>query len=114
MSAGGAGFYGAEHAPFVIESDPQQPDFEVKDLSIVEGITPNRLKARQKLLAGLEQKLSGKQGRPAVMSTYYEKALELIASVDAKKAFDIHAEPESIRRPERRFGGAASVRPDQG
>lgn len=98
MSAGGPGFYGAEHAPFVIESDPQQPDFEVKDLSVVEGITPSRLKARQKLLAGLEQKLSGKQGRPAVMSTYYEKALELIASVDAKKAFDIHSEPESIRR----------------
>ena len=32
MQAGGPGFYGAEHAPFVIEADPTQPDFEVKDL----------------------------------------------------------------------------------
>lgn len=98
MSAGGPGFYGAEHAPFIIESDPQQPDFEVKDLSSIDGIDPSRQRARQKLLAGLEQRLSKKQGRSAVMSTYYEKALELIASVDAKKAFDIHSEPESIRR----------------
>lgn len=98
MSAGGPGFYGAEHAPFIIESDPQQPDFEVKDLSTVEGINPARLQSRQKLLAKLEQKLSRQEGRPAVMSTYYEKALELIASVDAKKAFDIHSEPDSIRR----------------
>ncbi|MDB5387878.1 MAG: hypothetical protein JWM11_3524, partial [Planctomycetaceae bacterium] len=98
MSAGGPGFYGAEHAPFVIESDPQQPDFEVKDLSAIEGINPSRVQARQRLLAGLEQKLSSATGRPKVMSTYYEKALDLIASVDAKKAFDIHAEPESVRR----------------
>lgn len=34
MTAGGPGFYGAEHAPFVIESDPVQPDFDVKDLKI--------------------------------------------------------------------------------
>lgn len=98
MSAGGPGFYGAEHAPFVIESDPQQPDFEVKDLSAIEGINPSRAQARQRLLAGLEQKLASATGRPKVMSTYYEKALDLIASVDAKKAFDIHAEPESVRR----------------
>ncbi|MFZ9825103.1 MAG: DUF1501 domain-containing protein, partial [Gemmataceae bacterium] len=32
LTAGGPGFYGAEHAPFVIESDPVQPDFEFKDL----------------------------------------------------------------------------------
>ena len=33
MTAGGPGFYGAEYAPFVIESDPVAPDFEVKDLA---------------------------------------------------------------------------------
>lgn len=98
MSAGGPGFYGAEHAPFVIESDPQQPDFEVKDLSAIDGINPARNLARQRLLAGLEQKLALNQGRPKVMSTYYEKALDLMSSVEAKKAFDIHSEPESIRR----------------
>ena len=32
MWAGGAGFYGSEHAPFVIESNPVQADFEVQDL----------------------------------------------------------------------------------
>ena len=55
MSAGGPGFLGAEYAPFVIEADPSQPDFEVKDLSAVTGLSSLRLAQRQKLLAGLEQ-----------------------------------------------------------
>jgi hypothetical protein len=29
MAGGGPGFYGSEHAPFVIESNPAQPDFAV-------------------------------------------------------------------------------------
>ncbi len=36
MSAGGPGFYGSEHAPFVIESNPVQADFEVQDLHPLE------------------------------------------------------------------------------
>jgi uncharacterized protein (DUF1501 family) len=31
------------------------------------------------------------------MSTYYEKAYSLITSPEAKKAFDIHAEPDKVR-----------------
>ena len=33
----------AEHAPFVIDSDPMQPDFEVKDIRQVGGLTERRL-----------------------------------------------------------------------
>ncbi|HET6424676.1 MAG TPA: DUF1501 domain-containing protein, partial [Planctomycetaceae bacterium] len=54
MSAGGPGFLGAEYAPFVIEADPSQPDFEVKDLGHVDGITETRTELRRKLLSGLE------------------------------------------------------------
>src|SRR5262245_49147975 len=55
MAAGGPGFYGAEHAPFVIESDPTQPDFEVKDLVQVEGVGTQRMAGRRQILAGIEQ-----------------------------------------------------------
>ena len=99
MAAGGPGFYGAEHAPFVIESDPVQPDFEVKDLRVAPGGKTDRLRTRHRLLSGFERlrrqtPLSGPAG---VMSTYYEKAYELISSPEAKKAFDIRSEPESLR-----------------
>ena len=98
MQGGGPGFYGAEYAPFVIESDPTQPDFEVRDLQPIPGLSGSRLSTRRKLLAGIERlERDRAQGRAKVMSTYYEKAQSLITSPDAKRAFDIHAEPDKVR-----------------
>src|SRR5436190_1996410 len=54
MTSGGAGFYGAEYAPFVIESDPVQPDFEVKDLRPPEGVSDKRQDRRRKMLSSIE------------------------------------------------------------
>ena len=97
MGAGGPGFYGAEYAPFVIESDPTQPDFEVKDLRPIAGLSPSRIATRRRLLAGIDELERGVGGRAKTMSTYYDKARSLITSPAAKKAFDIHAEPEAVR-----------------
>jgi len=96
MSAGGPGFLGAEYAPFVIEADPSQPDFEVKDLSQLEGLSPARFNQRRRLLAGIEQQQK-RSGRAAAMSTYYSKAYDLISSAEARQAFDIHAEDGKLR-----------------
>jgi len=96
MSAGGPGFLGAEYAPFVIEADPSQPDFEVKDLGRVDGLTESRLESRQRMLAGLEKERR-RIGRAAAMSTYYTKAYNLINSPEARKAFDIQSEPAAVR-----------------
>ncbi|QDU79878.1 hypothetical protein Pla110_15980 [Polystyrenella longa] len=98
MAGGGPGFYGAEHAPFVIEADPTQPDFEVKDLRPAENYSQKRLSLRKKLLTGLDQlERERNHGQAKVMSTYYEKAYSLIASPEAKKAFDIQSEPDEVR-----------------
>lgn len=98
MSAGGPGFYGPEHAPFVIEADPTQPDFEVKDLRPAGRLSADRQELRKQLLSGIEQLERSRNQNPAqVMSTYYEKAYSLMTSEDAKKAFDIHAEPDAVR-----------------
>lgn len=96
MQAGGPGYLGAEYAPFIIEADPSQPDFEVKDLSQLKGLTESRFQLRRKLLAGLEHERQ-RNGRAAAMSTYYNKAYDLITSPEARKAFDIHAEPAKLR-----------------
>ena len=96
MSAGGPGFFGAEYAPFVIEADPSQPDFEVNDLGQLAGLTEQRRGKRRQLLANLEQQRP-RIGRAAAMSTYYTKAFDLITSPAARKAFDIQAEPTATR-----------------
>ncbi|MDA1014556.1 MAG: DUF1501 domain-containing protein [Planctomycetota bacterium] len=97
MAGGGPGFYGAEYAPFVIEADPTQPDFEVKDLAPVSGLSQRRIDNRKRLLAGIDGFEHSVHGPAKVMSSYYQKARSLMTSKEAKKAFDIHAEPESVR-----------------
>ena len=96
MSAGGPGFFGAEFSPFVIEADPSQPDFEVRDLGQIGGLTRQRTDLRERLLTGLEGNLP-RTGRAAAMSTYYQKARDLITSPAARKAFDIHSESAAVR-----------------
>jgi hypothetical protein len=96
MSAGGPGFLGARYAPFVIEADPSQPDFEVKDLSQLEGMSAARFDHRRKLLSALEDRQK-RAGRAATMSTYYGRAYDLISSVEARKAFNIQAEDAKTR-----------------
>lgn len=100
VAPGGPGFYGPAYSPFVIENDPGQPDFEVRDVHLeASGVGPSRFELRRRLLERVEElgeqdKLSGRGG---AMSKYYDKAFGLITSREAKEAFDIRAEPEKLR-----------------
>lgn len=107
--AGGPGFYGPSYAPFVIETDPVEPDFEVRDLNLAKtAIDEKRFDRRRRMLQRIDQLGSkglladgkntpGLSGRSAIMSTYYEKAFSMVTSPQAKKAFNIHEEPEALR-----------------
>jgi hypothetical protein len=64
MESGGPGFYGPEFAPFVLETDPVQPDFEVRDLKLAPGVSADRLERRRKMLSAMEQ-TGAATGRPA-------------------------------------------------
>jgi hypothetical protein len=99
MGAGGPGFYGAEYAPFVIESDPVQPEFEVRDLSAPRSMSASHADSRKRLLRDMErmQSVALPPGRAGAMTTYYEKAYDLVRSPQAQKAFDLRSEPESLR-----------------
>ena len=99
MGPGGPGFYGAKFAPFVIETDPVQPDFQVRDLNLAAGTSRRRFDLRRRLLSGVAKLAEGRsgRGRAASMSTYYEKALELVTSPGARRAFDMNSENPKLR-----------------
>jgi len=99
MSAGGPGFYGPEHAPLVIESDPSQPDFEVKDLGRLPGLSEERLTRRRSILERLEadRPAGAPGGRSAALATHYRRAYDLITSPEARRAFRLQDEPEGVR-----------------
>lgn len=96
QTAGGPGFYGAGHAPFVIETDPVQPDFEIKDIKPDDRISPSRNQRRQEALFKLEKDHST-VGRSATMATYFEKARNLVSSPAVRQAFELKSEPDKLR-----------------
>jgi hypothetical protein len=97
----GPAYLGASAAPFVIEADPNAPNFSVPDLVPPVSLDAHRLDDRKRLLAEVDrfqQTGEAKANREAEsVGVFQRKAFELMTSTEAKKAFDIHAEPEKAR-----------------
>ncbi len=97
----GPSYLGANHAPFVIDSDPSSPNFSVPDLAPPPAIAADRLDDRQKLLAQVDRYHQSAESRAnkqaQAVETFRGKAFDLMTSPDAKKAFDISAEPDKLR-----------------
>lgn len=99
LGPGGPGFYGPKYAPFTINNDPAQPDFEVRDLKTPAGISPDRFMRRQKLLNDVRSLGPSHEstGKATTFDSYYEKAVALVTSKEAREAFDIQAESVTLR-----------------
>ena len=99
LGPGGPGFYGAKYAPFTIQNDPVQPDFQVHDLNVPASVTGERFARRQRLLAQTERLGSSGSatGKAETLSSYFEQAFDLVNSPQARRAFDIHGETRETR-----------------
>jgi hypothetical protein len=97
----GSAYLGAGAAPFVIDADPNAPDFAVPDVVPPPLLSAHRLEGRKKLLASIDryqQSAEAKANQTAqTVSVFQHKAFDLMTSPEAKKAFDIHAESEKLR-----------------
>jgi hypothetical protein len=91
----GGGFLGAGAAPFRVLGDPNDDDFRVDGLSG----EPEPLGTRRDLLRALDRRPGGLAADQAVqrLDEYQRRALELVASGAARRAFDIGREPERVR-----------------
>ncbi len=97
----GASFLGAAHAAFGIETDPNSPNFSVRDLVPPVSVPADRLADRRKLLADLDrfQKSSEEAANRTAetVGTFQAKAFDLMTSPETKKAFDLASEPDKLR-----------------
>jgi uncharacterized protein (DUF1501 family) len=97
----GSAYLGAAAAPFVVDADPNAPDFAVPDVVPPPRLDARRLDARKKLLAQMDRfhKSAEANANAAAqtVSVFQQKAFELMTSAEAKKAFDIHAESDKLR-----------------
>jgi hypothetical protein len=94
-----AGYLGKQHDPFVLDADPSAKDFKVPDLLPPDYISAVRARRRQKMRAAVEGGLAAFEKTPGArqMDDSFELAYRLMSSRQARQAFDLHREPDSVR-----------------
>lgn len=95
----GTGYLSTAFSPFAVGSEPAAANFEVRDLNLPGGVTPERMDQRRSLLAAVDQHFmeAEKSDALSAMDSYYQKAYGLISSQSAREAFHIQAEDQAMR-----------------
>lgn len=102
----GRGFLPNATEPFSVGGKPDAPDFKVRDLDFYRGLDLQRLDRRKQIVGALDQFSCQKDAAAnSMQNPDLERAYNLIASSDAKRAFDLSDEPESVRNRYGRGGG---------
>ncbi|MBI1309851.1 DUF1501 domain-containing protein [bacterium] len=91
-----AGFVGGTHDPLFVLNDPNSPGFSVPELTLQTGISAERLSVRRALFHDLDQRVQT-QFRAKAMSGLQGRAIDLLTSEAAQRAFRISDEPDSVR-----------------
>src|SRR5438309_975807 len=94
--SGGPAYLGSTAAGFVIDADPNAPNFTVPDIVPPPALATDRLEARRQLLAGVDRYRRAVEVRAnrhaQAVSDFQREAFHLMTSPAARRAFDIHAE----------------------
>jgi hypothetical protein len=96
---GQSGYLEAAFNPFSVGGDPNNPNFSVRDVSLPNGLTMERLDGRRTLLQDVDSAFKRFESTPEAKSRdeFYQRAYNMISSPAAKKAFNIQEEPADMR-----------------
>ena len=92
-----AAYLGRGFNPFITESDPNKPDFRVKNLALSADMPAARLEDRRSLREALDSHARAADSRAPGLDPHTERAFSLLTGRQAAAAFDISAEPDRIR-----------------
>lgn len=95
---GTAGFLGAAYDPYYLFQDPNGT-LNMQDLALRTGIDQGRMERRATLLQKVDSQMPEieKAVSEYALDIYDQKALELVISGRARKAFDLSEEPAALR-----------------
>lgn len=96
---GGSAYLGPAFAPFTVESDPNSPKYQVRNLNFPSGMNEVRLEDRRGLLHELDRLRSDTEsaGQFEAFDRFAHEAIEIVTSTRAQEAFDLRREPASTR-----------------
>jgi hypothetical protein len=94
-----AGYLGVGYNPFDVGSDPNQDNFSVRNLTLPNGISLDRLANRRNLLQTIDtlRRDSDRSGLMDGLDAFTRKAFEMVTSPAAQRAFAIGEEETATR-----------------
>jgi len=94
-----SGYLSTAHGPFSLGGDPASKGFAVRDLNMTNGLTPERFDRRRNMLNTVDDHFRTLEKSDALtaMDSFYQSAYALVSSKEAREAFDLAAEKESVR-----------------
>jgi hypothetical protein len=92
-----ATYLGGRANPFITESDPNLPEFRVRNLTYPAEVTFDRLENRRHLVETVDQMRQTSERPLADLGAHYQQAFDLLTSTRVTTAFAIGAEPASLR-----------------
>jgi hypothetical protein len=92
-----AAYLGGGLNPFIVNSDPNEANFGVKNLVMPSELSLPRIEDRRSLLARLDRLRAAGESKMSDLDAYNRAAFDLLSSQPVRDAFDITAEPDSLR-----------------
>jgi len=100
FNGGLAGYLGLQHNAFVVPGDPNSSQFTVRDVSLPNGLTADRVSRRRAALAKIDRLQRDLDGQPEAfkaIDSYYQSAFSMMTSQATKTAFDLSREDGKTR-----------------
>lgn len=93
------GFLGHAYDPLFVLRDPNSSDFGVPELTLQGGVSAERLSIRRRLFQRLDGQVPLSQETPPsqAMSSFQQRAFDLLTSGATQRAFRISEEPKKVR-----------------
>ena len=92
-----AAYLGGGANPFIVESDPNDPKYRVRNLLLPRGVTLGRLEDRRRMLAAMDQVRRDADVKLRDLDAYHERAFGMLTGASVARAFDIEAEDPKLR-----------------
>jgi hypothetical protein len=95
----GSGWLGSAFQPFIIDADPNSPEYRNRELSLSADLDRDRVHRRMSLRGRVDARMRMLEHHPQVLAhdTSYERAYNILTADGVGKAFDLSQEPDRVR-----------------
>ena len=90
-------YLGGASNPFIVEADPNDEKYQVKNLQLPRDLTLDRLEARHRMLRQLDALRSAAEPALANLDAYQTRAFDMLTGPAVAEAFDIGREDPKLR-----------------